>query len=132
MTTYTGPEFLAKFGGKGKGRAYRRRHTPGQMNKTEAAYADTLRLRQHAGEIAAFHFEAVTLKLAADCRLTPDFMVILADGLVQFHEVKGHFEEDAKIKIKVAAQTFPFAFVLVRAKAKRDGGGWEYTDMSEQ
>jgi len=44
---------------------------------------------------------------------------VLADGIVEFHEVKGHWEDDALVKIKVAAQTFPeFSF---RAFHKKSG-----------
>lgn len=113
-------------------RAYRRRHTPGQMNKLEAAYAERLRIQQAAGEIAEFAFEAVTLKLAADCRLTPDFFVVMPDGVVEFHETKGFMEGDAAVKLRVAADKFPFRFKLVKQRAKRDGGGWEFTDYTRK
>jgi hypothetical protein len=39
-------------------------------------------------------------------------------------EVKGHWEDDARVKIKVAAELFPFVFRAFKPKAKRDGGGW--------
>lgn len=92
------------------------------MNKTEAAYAEELNVRLLAGEIAWYRFEAVKLRLAKKTFYTPDFMVILADGEVQFHEVKGFWRDDARVKIKVAAEQFPFTFVAVQ-KAK--GGGWK-------
>ena len=54
---------------------------------------------------------------------TPDFLVILADGRIELHEVKGHWEDDARVKIKVAAAQKPwFTFVAV----KWVKGGWEY------
>jgi hypothetical protein len=34
-------------------------------------------------------------------------MVIADDDVVEFHEVKGHWQEDARVKIKVAAEKFP-------------------------
>lgn len=92
-----------------------------QMNKTEAAYAYELELRRLAGEIAWYRFEAIKLRLAAKTFYTPDFLVVLADGEVQFHEVKGFWRDDARVKIKVAAEQFPFAFIAIR-KTK---GGWE-------
>jgi hypothetical protein len=39
-------------------------------------------------------------------------------------EVKGHWEEDARVKIKVAASIYPFRFIAVTARARKDGGGW--------
>lgn len=50
--------------------------------------------------------------------------MILADGLVEFHEVKGFMRDDARVKFKVAAALYPwFEWVLV----VRDGKGWEVT-----
>ena len=55
----------------------------------------------------------------------PDFMVMLADGQLQAHEVKGYWTDDARVKIKVAAALFPIEFIAIKKKAKKDGGGWE-------
>lgn len=97
----------------------------GQMNKTEAAYAETLKREQHAGRVAWFKFEGVKLRLADNTFYSPDFFVMLADGTLQAHEVKGHWQDDARAKIKVAADLYPFEFIAVQAKAKKDGGGWK-------
>lgn len=97
----------------------------GEMNGTEQAYHEHLAQRQHAGEIAWFKFEAMTFKLADDTRYTPDFMVMLSDGQLQAHEVKGYWTDDARVKIKVAAALFPVEFIAIKKKAKKDGGGWE-------
>jgi hypothetical protein len=108
------------------GRA-RTRKLPGAMNKLERAYADELGLRQAAGEIQEWLYEAVTLKLAHDTRYTPDFFVVTRDGDVEFHETKGGlFRDDAKVKIKVAAARFPFRFVLVR----REGSDWQREEVA--
>jgi hypothetical protein len=107
----------------GKGR--HPRHTPGEMNGTERKYADELELRKIAGEIIGWWFEQVTFKLAKDTRYTPDFMVMYPDCRVEFHETKGFWQDDAKVKIKVAAQLLPFDFIALRPKPKKDGGGWE-------
>ena len=101
-------------------------HQPGKMNKLEQAYADHLELRLRAGEIASFDFEPEKFRLADRTYYTPDFRVILPDGLVEFHEVKGHWEDDARVKTKVAAEMHPYTFVGVRRKPKKDGGGWKY------
>lgn len=96
----------------------------GAMNKTEAAYEAHLALLQHAGEIQWRKFEGLKLRLADNTFYTPDFAVMAADGVIECHEVKGFWQDDARAKIKVAADLYPFRFLAVRAKAKKDGGGW--------
>lgn len=96
------------------------------MNKTEAAYAAHLELRKHAGEVLWYRFEGLKLRLADNTFYTPDFAVMLADGVLEVHEVKGFWEDDARVKIKVAADQYPFRFLAVKARAKKDGGGWEF------
>lgn len=104
------------------------RHTPGEMNKTEAEYAARLHVLKLAGEIVDFRFEPMTLvltKINRGVRYTPDFLVIFEDHF-EFHEVKGFWEEDARRVMKVAAEMFPwFEFVAVRKLPKKDGGGWD-------
>lgn len=92
------------------------------MNKTESAYAQELALRQAAGEIVAFGYEQIKFKLADKTFYTPDFFVVRSDGSMELHEVKGFWEDDARVKIKVAAKEFPmFLFVAVRRVRKE----WE-------
>ena len=95
------------------------------MNTLETQHAGTLELRKRAGEILDYWFEALTFKLADDCRYTPDFLVMLPDGELEVHEVKGHFEDDAKVKLRVAADKFPFRFLAFRKLPKKEGGGWQ-------
>ena len=111
----------------------RRRHTPGQMNTYERAYAEqVLEPQKIAGEITAYWFERFTLKLADDCRYTPDFLIQFPEGTLEFREVKGHWEDDALVKIKVAAEMWPiFTFVAIHRIPKKDGGGWKIRDFSE-
>jgi hypothetical protein len=107
---------------------YGKRHVPGQMNQTEAAYAETLLLRKMASEIIDWQFEAITFKLAPDCRYTPDFAIWMADGTMEFVDVKGSgpMDEKSRVKAKVAAERYPmFVFVIEQKKAKKDGGGWK-------
>lgn len=92
-----------------------------QMNRTEAAYDLVLAARMRAGEVVWYEYEGITLKLAPDCRYTPDFAVMLADGTIEMHECKGFMREDALVKLKVAAENFPFPILLV----KRKGAGWD-------
>jgi len=87
-----------------------------KLNKTERGWLGVLRTRP---EIVHIGIQDHTLKLADNCRYTPDFMSLDADGQVTFWEVKGFFRDDAKVKVKVAARKFPFyRFVVV---FKRDG-----------
>lgn len=97
----------------------------GQRNKTEAAYESTLKERHVAGEILWFKFEGMKLRLTDNTFYTPDFAVMLADGTLECHEVKGQWMDDARVKIKVAAELYPFRFVAVRPRPKKDGGGWK-------
>lgn len=99
--------------------------TQTHMNKTEERYAWLLEGRKQAGEIQRYEFEKITLKLGADCRYTPDFYVVNRESEVEFHEVKGFFRDDAKVKIKVAAENFPFRFFLAQVVK----GGWEVTEI---
>ncbi|MGY3853974.1 DUF1064 domain-containing protein [Aeromonas veronii] len=94
---------------------------PGSMNKTEQAYADHLRRLMLAGEVISYEFEPLKLRLADKTFYTPDFMVVRKDGLIELHEVKGFWEDDARVKIKVAAkQHWMFTFVGVMRK----GANW--------
>lgn len=97
----------------------------GAMNKTEVAYAAHLEARRAAGEVAWFLFEGIKYRLADNTFYTPDFAVMLADGALEAHEVKGFWQDDARVKIKVAADRFPIKFIAVKAQSKKAGGGWE-------
>lgn len=87
-------------------RGHAQTHTPGRMNKTEAAYAAHLDLLKTGGDILCWKFEAVKLRLADKTWYTPDFMVIRKTGRVEMHEVKGFWRDDARVKFKVAQETF--------------------------
>lgn len=111
-----------------------RRRVPGQMNGLERAYADVLNQNRDDGLIREFHYEKVTLVIAQPptalpSRYTPDFMVVNADGEVEFHETKGFMRDDARVKLKCAAEQYPFKFVLVTKRPKRDGGGFTYEEF---
>ncbi|MEJ6328629.1 hypothetical protein Q2B95_08170 [Stenotrophomonas maltophilia] len=105
----------------------RPRHVAGEMNQTEAAYHQYLQQLQMAGEVLWFRFESVKLKLAKNTHLTIDFFVVSAAGELEAHEVKGFWEEDARVKVKVAAAMYPFRFLAVQ---RADGGGWKTEDFS--
>lgn len=101
----------------------------GQMNKTEAKYAEHLELRKRDGDVLWYHFEGVKLRLADKTFLTVDFALMRKDGLIELHDVKGGpIMEDANVKIKVAAGMYPFKFIIVR-KAKI---GWSMTPVGNE
>lgn len=96
----------------------------GAMNKTEAAYAAHLALLKHAGDVQWYRFEGVKLRLADSTFYTPDFAVMAVDGVIEMHEVKGFWADDARAKIKIAADQYPFRFYAFQARSKKAGGGW--------
>lgn len=98
----------------------------GERNKTEAAYEDHLRQLQIAGEVLWFKFEGLKYRLADSTFYTPDFAVMLADGQLEAHEVKGFWTDDARVKIKVAADMYPVRFIAAKVNPKRFGGGWTF------
>lgn len=95
----------------------------GVMNKSEARYGTKLEMRRRAGDVSWFRFEALKFRLADNTFYTPDFIVMLADGTMEAHEVKGFWQDDARVKIKMAAELFPFRFLAV--KIGKDGFAYE-------
>jgi len=78
-----------------------------RKTKLELAYEDHLALRKAAGEILHWGYETHNLRLAQRTFYMPDFSVVLPTHM-EFHEIKGHWEDDARVKIKVAAEMYPF------------------------
>lgn len=101
------------------------------MNQLEQAYSQHLEERRQKGEILSWRYEAVRLKLADLTHYTPDFLVVDQEGNVEFHEVKGFWQDDARVKIKVSAQAYPeFLFLAVQRKGtKREGYYWEMEEF---
>lgn len=103
------------------------RKKKGEMNATEARFANYLRGLEITGEILWWRHEGIKLQLADNTTLNVDFNVMYADGLLVMIDVKGAkaiIEEDAKVKMKVAAEQFPFVFRYAFPRQKKDGGGW--------
>jgi hypothetical protein len=98
----------------------------GQMNKTEAAYAAHLDAKRSLGEVLWFRFEGLKLRLADNTFYDTDFVVLVASGQLEVHEVKGFMMDDAAVKLKVAASQYPFVFRLVR---KGKGGNWDIREV---
>lgn len=107
-----------------RGRGVRRQ--PGQMNGWEKSYALHLEERKAIGEILWFEFDSIKFRLAEKTFYTPDFLVMNAKEELEIHEVKGHWEDDARVKIKVAADKFPMKFVGVTIDKLK---GWVYEEF---
>jgi len=127
-----GPQILTKTKAKGKQRA------PGEMNRTEAAYASQLDLLLKAGQIVWYKFEGIKLRLADNTFYTPDFAVLLPDGTFEFHETKAlrkqkdgkmkpHFEDDARVKLKIVAELYPFTFIATWLNETKTG--WDKEEI---
>jgi hypothetical protein len=101
-----------------------RGRAPQRMNGLEADYARLLELRVRAGEVLWWSFEGFRLRLAEGAWFTPDFVVLLATGVLEFHETKGFLREAARVRLRVAAGMYPWGFVLVRRG--KGGGGWSF------
>ena len=98
------------------------------MNRLERDYRDHLVIMESVGIIERFVFEPMRLRLGLNWKTnyTPDFGIVMAGtGLIEFHEVKGYWHEDARVKVKVAAATHPwFVFRAVQRRPAKQGGGW--------
>lgn len=96
----------------------RPRHNPGKMNDLERQYeSHVLKPLLLKGVIQTYAFESVKFRLAKATFYTPDFIVVLEDG-IEAHEVKGHWEDDARVKIKVAQSLFPWITFIGVQKVK--------------
>lgn len=96
----------------------------GSMNGFEKRYAAHLENLRIIGAINRWDFQPEKLRLADRTFYEPDFRVIEKNGLIEMHEVKGHWEDDARVKIKVAAEQHPYRFIAVKVNSIKNGGGW--------
>lgn len=99
----------------------------GEMNKTEARFAQHLDLQKHAGTVQWWKFEGIKLMLAKNTSITVDFAILPTDGVLTMIDVKGSkaiFTDDARAKMKIAAEMFPFVFKVAYPKPKSEGSGW--------
>jgi hypothetical protein len=96
------------------------------MNKVEKAWSEELTANPN---VADWWFEPFTLRIShpedgQPAKYTPDFLVLMADGLTYVDDVKppGNFDDNASIvRIKSCAELFPlWVFRIVKKKLKRD------------
>ena len=112
---------LARSAGPSESRTPRGRRQP---NKTEAAYrAEVLDRR---GDVAAVHYEGLTLHMANGHRYTPDWVVVTDCGGLECHEVKGgyalHSHQRARLAFDQARIEFPW---IAWTWATRTKHGWK-------
>lgn len=102
------------------GRSHGGRGGGGRVSKTQARYAALLDQLVAAGQLAWVLHDRVSFALDAHpsgrrVHYRPDAVVGRLDGTVELHEVKGHMEEDARVKLRWCASVLPqFALRVVR------------------
>lgn len=101
----------------------------GKMNKTEQEYSEHLERLKHEGAVLWWKFEGLKLRLADNTFYTPDFAVMVKDGTMEVHEVKGYWQDDARVKVKVASDQYPFRFIALTKRSKKSGGGWDVEEF---
>jgi len=86
----------------------------GQMLKMEARYADYLEIMKRCEKIRAWWWNPGSIRLSDPDPTTgradyyrPDFLVWHKDGTLEYVEIKGHLEDDARTKFKVAQTRYP-------------------------
>lgn len=101
-----------------------------KMNKTEAEYAELLEKRRLNGEVIAWKFHPMNVRLADNTFYEVDFLVVAKNLEVQIHETKGTYTtEVGNIKIKLCAEVLPwFRFIKCMKQPKKLGGGWEFKE----
>lgn len=91
-------------------------------NSWERAYAGHLDLLKSTGEIRWWEYECWGFRLAEKTFHYPDFPVVLRNGSLEIHEVKGHKKQAWLIKFKTCREMYPF--LTWRCFQKKDGR-WE-------
>lgn len=94
-----------------------------KLNQTERLFYAHLK---HIVTPLYMGVQSITLKLADDCRYTPDFWAVIVQGTFTFYEVKGFWRDDARVKIKVAARTFPWAEFVAVQRIKKE---WKFENI---
>lgn len=110
------------------------RRKRGEMNKTEAKYADHLSLDPG---VYQWWFEPFSLRIShppvgQPAMVSPDFLVLMADGTTYVDDVKsGGLDDNAGIvRLKAAAELYQlWKFRLVVAQALKHGGGFRITEI---
>ena len=109
----------------------------GVMNKTELKFSIRLQALKAAGEILAYHYEALKFVVVPGLpnkrtavHYTPDFVVQRADCELEMIDVKGSagWEEAARVRIRAAADRFPEFHWVGYTLTKK--GDWEREEFN--
>lgn len=86
----------------------------------EANYARYLNLRVSRGEISGWSYESDTFEFHKYKRgvrfYTPDFKVVLINGEIEYHEVKGYMDGRSATKLKRMVKHYPEVKVVLICK----------------
>lgn len=81
-------------------------------SRKEAKYYTELKLRQRNGEVL-FFLRQVPVHLPGTTKYVVDFLVFLADGSVEFVDVKGMETDMFKLKKRQVEALYPFEIKIV-------------------
>lgn len=93
-------------------------------SRWEANWARYLNLLKAQGQIADWAYEPETFEFPVkrgNRFYTPDFRVVLPDGVVEFHEVKGWMSPESKTKLKRMAKYHPDVKIVLIEKERYQG-----------
>lgn len=91
-------------------------------SKWEASYAAHLAYLVQLGQVASWAYEPDTIVCAGGTKYTPDFRVAFPGRREEYHEVKGYFRPQDKVRVREALAVSLLPVVLVTRKA----GAWVY------
>lgn len=95
-------------------------------SKYELEYLRILEDRKYMGHIHDFALKPGSWRIGDNSHYQPDFLVIAADGTVEYHEVKGRtrYAKASLTKIKAAARLYPWiTFCLIYGNVEKDQAG---------
>lgn len=101
-------------------------------SKWEASYAAHLdllvrmSLQPVLGSVVSWAYEPDVLVCAGGTKYTPDFRVSFRDRPDEYHEVKGYFRPQDRVRVREALAVSPLDVVLVTRKS----GRWEYKRLA--
>ena len=119
------PNFLAKLPGT---KRMKMEVPEDAANKWELAYRDFLDLQKKAGVIRHYEFNRIQFWIGPSLWYKPDFFVIMPNGSIEIHEVKGLERRAGINKFKSAAGMYRWA--TWRMVTKKNGV-WTETRVME-
>lgn len=96
-------------------------------SKWEMQYAAHLELQVSVKLVTGWEYEPDTLVCAGGTKYTPDFKVTLSSGAIEYHEVKGFWRTQDRVRMREAAAVSPYPIVLVSRKR----GAWTLKTVYE-